>query len=634
MANNKLEYYSDLADKQARQLTSSYSDWIGFLETAGRIYKYPFNEQVLIYAQRPDAVACAAYEIWNKPMNRYVKRGSKGIALIDDTGIRPYLKYVFDYSDTAPGRENAKRPFFWEVNENNKDEIINYLKKIDDVSEDNLENVISDLANGLAARYYNDNISDILNSVEGNRLEETGENNIRETFQNALSASLKYCVMKRCNLDAEPYLTEKDFEPILNFNSASSIYALGSAVSELSEQILRDIEITVKRYERNKSAERSEQDYGNDLSAERGLSDTEYNSERSNGGHREVRNDEEELSERTQEDNIQHSVSSGEAVSASFGDRQSGGQPIGTDDERNDGTISAARQGNESNSLDGTHELSESGSGRSDNQGTDIQLNDNRITNSDEEHFNDEDKYGQPIFQSIVIKVFPTEKEQQESIAERELSETSASVEITQEDIDNALINWNGNAESRNAVYNYMIENGRSKEAAVFLRNEYGGDLPDFTVEKDGAESVKLTWAKVQLRIGQLIADGHFTIENEQIIDDISADKVEQSDNEVTSNTEIENFVDETVSNVEIVKSDIIIKPNNFHITDDDLGVGGAKTKYKNNVEAIKTLKAVESENRLQRPKNKKFYHVLSAGEDFLKSLTVKTKAGAVNTAN
>ncbi len=505
---NKFEYYSDLADRQSRQLTDSYENWTNFLKTAGRIYKYPFSEQVLIYAQRPDITACAPIKIWNKPMNQYVKRGSKGIALIDDTGTRPHLKYVFDYNDTAGGK-NSKKPYFWKMEDEHNADVLSSLSKfeIKTNEKDSLENVILGLAKTLAARYYNDNKQDILFSAEGSLLEESDEYNIGLAFRETLAASLAYCVMSRCNMDADSYMDKKDFKAILLFDSSSNIYTLGEAVSKLSEQLLRDIEITIKKYEKNKLSERSD-NYGNELSSERGLSDTEYNSERNDGGYREIRNAEEEIPQRTEGNIIHDNAPSGETLSSPFGDRQDSEQATGTNDRGNDETVTAAGQGNESNGLGGSYELTESGGGRSDIQGTDIHLNNNQDIDIADDKIDIDDNINSSSDDIVIVPLFPTEKEQREKII---------STVISQEDIDNALIYWNGDTESRNKVFEYMKENGRSRATAIFLQNEYGFNLSCFIVEKDGAEPIKLSWQKVQLRIGQLIENGSFTPEKEDI---------------------------------------------------------------------------------------------------------------------
>ena len=607
LLTNKFEYYSDLADKQSRQITDSYENWTKFLKTAGRIYKYPFSEQVLIYAQRPSVTACAPIEIWNKPMNRYVKRGSKGIALIDDTSTKPRLKYVFDYNDTAGGK-NAKKPFFWKMENEHEAVVLKSLLKfkINTDSKDSLKNIIFDLAKNLAVRYYDDNRQDILFSAEGSFLEELDDYNIGLVFRETLALSLAYCVMSRCNIDVDLYIDKEDFKPIFNFNSSLSIYTLGEAVSELSEQVLRDIERTVKEYEKNKFSERSD-NYENELSAERGLSNTEYNSERNDGRYREIWNDEERLSQRTQENNIYDNASSGETLSSPFGDRQNSEQMAGTDDRGNDETVTAAGQGRKSNGLGSSYELAESGGGRSDIQGTDIHLNDNQDINIVDNETDSNDNINSSLGDIVIIPLFPTEKEQREKII---------STVISQEDIDNALIYWNGDTKSKNKVYEYMKENGRSRATAVFLQNEYGFNLSCFIVEKEGTEPVKLSWQKVQLRIGQLIENGSFTPEKEDILiteterlsDEIQSIETEKPSNEIESTAEIEKPINEITYSetlieennlVKPIKNPITDKPTNFIIKDDNLGEVGAKTKFKNNIEAIKTLQFIEFENRL-----------------------------------
>ncbi len=258
---SKYQFYSELADSQARQVTSTMNSWTGFLSTAGRLYKYPFEEQLMIHAQRPDAVACAPLETWNTPMNRYVRRGSKGIALIDNTSDKPRLKYVFDYSDTEDGRHNARRPKFWELTPEYESVVVEALQKQygtnDFSSTDNFSDYIFGLARELSARYYGDNRDDVEYSVEGSFLEEYDEYNVRTAFLEALTVSTAYTLMTRCGVDPSEYIGDEDFQPVFDFNSPRSVYTLGKAVSILSEEVLREIEVTIKSHERQTAAERT-----------------------------------------------------------------------------------------------------------------------------------------------------------------------------------------------------------------------------------------------------------------------------------------------------------------------------------------------------------------------------------------
>lgn len=361
---NKLVYYSELADKYTKEL-SRKENWIDFLKIIGQMYKYPFDEQILISAQRPDTKACAKIEIWNNPMNRRVKRGSKGIALVDNTGIKPCLKYVFAYEDTMPEKLNAHEPFIWKMKKEHEPDIIQMFKAhysdLNDTTDD-MGTIISSIAQTLSMRYYKNNSKDIINEQSAN-------------FSKALTISLTYSILLRCGIDTEKYINKEDFSIISDFNTVSSIQTLGIAVSQLSEQILREIEVTVKKYERNKLSERSEAIYGLNLQAKGRLSDPEYNIAGNDGIHRQIRGIEKKLSERTQGDTVLHNDSAREIVSPSIGDRQDSEQPSGTDDTRNDKTITTTEQRDESNGLGGSYEQPESGSRGNHSERTDLQLN-------------------------------------------------------------------------------------------------------------------------------------------------------------------------------------------------------------------------------------------------------------------
>jgi len=284
---SKLELYSELADRQARQITGSRESWTGFLDTAGRLYKYPYDEQLMIYAQRPDATACAPLEMWNKPMNRFVKRGSKGIAIIDTNGERPRLRYVFDVADTIGGRQQARKPYVWELKPEHERAVIEAIDRAYNIDSfmgwdsfngraligHGIGDVIFGLAHELSARYYEDHQDDIGNSVEDSFLENYGEQDVKSAFRDALTVSAAYCIMSRCGINASEYLDDEDFLPIFDFNTTESVNALGRAVSNVSEEVLRNIEITIKNYERVHTAERSETHERTDIQQERQLPD-------------------------------------------------------------------------------------------------------------------------------------------------------------------------------------------------------------------------------------------------------------------------------------------------------------------------------------------------------------------------
>ena len=246
----KAEQYAQMADQVARQLTGSWQEWAGFLTTAARLYKYPFHEQMMIYAQRPDATACAEYDLWNNRMGRYVRRGSKGIALVDDSGDRPRLRYVFDISDTGT-REHSRTPWLWTMNEEHAAPVMAMLESSYGVGGEELPQQLADVAAGLAEEYWTDHRQDILYIVDGSFLEEYDEYNIEVQFKSAATVSITYALMSRCGLEPEQYFSHEDFMAIFDFNTPATVGALGTAVSQINQQVLRQVGVTIQNYENN-----------------------------------------------------------------------------------------------------------------------------------------------------------------------------------------------------------------------------------------------------------------------------------------------------------------------------------------------------------------------------------------------
>ena len=277
----KYEFYAQMADHAAVQLTSSFGAWTAFLQTAARLYKYPYLDQLMIYAQRPDATACAAYDLWNKRMGRYVKRGARGIALMDDSGDRPALRYVFDVSDTGTRRE-SRAPWLWTLEEPHLPVVATALEQSYEIPGDGgLVEQLEIIAATLSAQYWNDHREDVLDIVDGSLLAAYDDDTIGVQFRTAATISVAYTLLSRCGLAPEEVLHHEDFMSIFDFNTPATIGALGTAVSQLSEQVLRQIERTVKHYEREQIAERSVS-HGEqpDLHTERGLSDSQPAAER------------------------------------------------------------------------------------------------------------------------------------------------------------------------------------------------------------------------------------------------------------------------------------------------------------------------------------------------------------------
>jgi len=329
----KAEMYAQMAEKVAVQLTGSWQEWAGFLTTGARLYKYPYHEQLMIYAQRPDATACAEYDLWNDRMGRYVRRGSKGIALVDDSGDRPRLRYVFDISDTGT-REHSRTPWLWTLNEEHTAPVMAMLERNYDVSGGDLAQQLADVAAKLAEEYWADHRRDILPIVDGSFLEEYDEYNIEVQFKSAATVSITYALMSRCGLEPEQYFSHEDFMPIFDFNTPAVIGALGTAISQANQQVLRQIGVTIQNYERAKSAERSAT-HGEqpDLHSERGLPDSRPAPERAAAeAPGQVRQDAQSVPEAAPAHPLQPAADDREAVPAPSGDRRDGTEPSGTDD--------------------------------------------------------------------------------------------------------------------------------------------------------------------------------------------------------------------------------------------------------------------------------------------------------------
>ena len=254
---SNLEFYSAMASYTATHLTDSWQRWTAFLTTASRLYKYPFHEQLMIFAQRPDATACAEYDLWNDTMRRYVRRGSKGIALVDNSREKPRLRYVFDISDTGL-RKNSRHPFLWELRPEHEAAVAQALAEwFGAPPENNLAEQLESIAAQLVSEYWVEHKRDILDIVDGSFLEGYDEFNIGVQFRNAATVSITYSLLSRCGLEPEGYFDHEDFLSIFDFNTPEAVAALGTAVSQINQQVLRQIGITIQNYERAKFAERS-----------------------------------------------------------------------------------------------------------------------------------------------------------------------------------------------------------------------------------------------------------------------------------------------------------------------------------------------------------------------------------------
>ena len=458
---NKLQAYAEQAERTARQITGSHLAWTAFLTTAARLYKYPYNEQLMIYMQRPEATACAEYDFWNEKMGRYVRRGSTGIALIDATGYKPRLKYVFDVSDTG-GKENARRVNLWELKDAHTDSVSAMLERNYSVSGKNgLAEQFESVASQLAAEYWRDHSRDILGIVADSYLEEYDDYNIEVAFKNAAAVSITYSLMSRCGMQPEDHFEHEDFFSIFDFNTPRTVAALGTAVSEINEQVLRQIEVTIRNYEREHSAERTaEHGEQPDLHDERRLHDSRPEDRGAGAAPRQVRTDAPEVPEGASPHSLESNDLGGNPVPAPAGDR-AGVQPeIGADDAGvgggggSDGSAESPRP----DEMGGPDEHLQGAGGGSDSRGADL-----RIT----EH---PTRGGQLSF-------FPTEAEQITAIEEAESAQAPFAFSVSQEQLDHVL-RLGGNEDDTRMVIAAAFQKQKSTEdiAALLQSTFHGGN--------------------------------------------------------------------------------------------------------------------------------------------------------------
>ncbi len=377
--STKLQFYSAFAERTARQITGSYRSWTAFLATAARLYKYPYNEQLMIYAQRPNATACAEYDFWKDRMGRYVQRGSTGIALIDTSGYRPRLRYVFDVADTAP-RDAARSFTLWEMRAEHEAAVSSMLEETYDIPQDG--GIIAQferVADKLALEYWSEQKRDICDIVADSFLNGYDEDNIRMAFKTAASTSITYALMTRCGFSPDGYFEPEDFMPVFDFNTPAAVSVLGTAVSEISQRVLRQIEITVKRHERERRAERTEE-HGEqpDLQDQRRISDPrpEPAREPAEPAARQIRTDAPDVSPGASPDSLESDDPDGNAVSAPARDRRSGEPEVGADDAGAD-EIGRSDGGNESQrpiDVGGTDEHLQGAGRGSDPRGADLRI--------------------------------------------------------------------------------------------------------------------------------------------------------------------------------------------------------------------------------------------------------------------
>ena len=498
----KAEFYRQMAEQVSTRLVGSWKEWTAFLTTAARLYKYPFHEQMMIYAQRPDATACAEYDLWNEKMGRYVRRGSKGIALVDDSGDRPRLRYVFDISDTGT-REHSRTPWLWQLEEQHIGPVSAMLERSYGVVGDDLAQQLTDVAGKLASEYWDEHQQDFRYIVDGSFLEEYDDLNIEVQFKSAATVSIAYALMSRCGLDTEQYFQHEDFMPIFDFNTPATVGALGAAVSQMNQQVLRQIGVTIQNYEREQLAERSNHhEEQPDLHAERGLPDSRPEPERTAGeAPGQVRAAAESVSEGTPAPDLQPAAADREAVPAPHRDRRDGEQPSGADDAPAGGV--GGRDGGaespRSDALGGPDEHLQ-GPGRGDSDGG--------------------------AYQQLTLNLFLSEAEQIQRIDEAENVQTSSAFSFAQTDIDHVLRLGGNTDRQRERIVAAFEKQKSTAEIAAYLQNLYtgGNGIGSITVwyAEDGihlshGKSARydksaqvISWESAAERIGQLLQTGQF----------------------------------------------------------------------------------------------------------------------------
>ena len=464
---SKYQEYRQMAGTAERQLTSSYKSWTQFLRTAARLYKYPYNEQVMIHAQRPDATACAEYDFWNKKMGRFVRRGSTGIALIDTSGQKPQLRYVFDVADTGE-REHSRPVHLWQFRAEHEDAIAATLERSYDVSGSNgIVEQMESAAAQLVKEYWVDNKRDILYNIDDSYLDGYDEFNTEVQFRNAAKASITYMLMSRCGLEPEAYMEPEDFMPVFDFNTPAAVAALGTAVSEISQQVLRQIEVAIRNYER----ERSQKNDRIDLHEERRLPDSRPEAERGAGEQApgQVRDAAEDVPSGASPHPLEPDDPVRDAVSAPAGDRRDGAPEAGTDDAGADavGGRDGSAESQRPIDVGGADEQLQGTGGRDHSERAGVQL-----TNDAPEA-----EPAQPTA-AYQMSLFPTEAEQIAYIDTAESANdapSAISAFISQDDIDH-ILRTGGNADkARMKIAAEFSKQKPVEDRAAFLKSLYYG---------------------------------------------------------------------------------------------------------------------------------------------------------------
>ena len=446
---SKTEEYLALAQRTANGLTRYWESWTDYLTTASRLYKYPFADQLMIYAQRPDATACADFDIWNNRMNRYVRRGAKGIALLDESSGFPRLHYVFDVSDTGV-RRNSRDPEVWQFNDDLKQPVSEMLSKTYGISGERVSQQLADVAGKLVADYWDNNGGDIRAIVDGSLLMDYDEAGVEMQFKSAAAISVTYTLLERCGFEPAGWFDKDDFQAVYNFSTPDSVYALGAAVSDMSREVLRQIERTVKTTIRRRNNERSQHEYEqqSELHADRGLSSPEPDPASAEDPAGQVRQAAPDVLERPSPGAVQHDAPEREPVPAPDGGGADGREPDAADHAGTAEAEPGSEQGAASDGVGAAHEQSESTGRGTGAERTDLQL-------------------------SFFDAHIPTEAKQIESIDQAESEKSPSAFVLSQAEIENALRRGSNVEGSKLRIWKiYQLQPDRKLRAKA-LANEY-----------------------------------------------------------------------------------------------------------------------------------------------------------------
>ena len=508
---NKTEEYLALAQRTANGLTRYWESWTDYLTTASRLYKYPFADQLMIYAQRPDATACADYDIWNNRMNRYVRRGSKGIALLDESSGYPRLHYVFDVSDTGV-RRNSRDPDLWQYNDDLKQPVSDALTAAYGISHERVSQQLADIAGKLVADYWDNNSEDIRAIVDGSFLMDYDSAGLEMQFKSAAAISITYTLLERCGFEPDGYFDKDSFQAIYNFSTPDTVYTLGAAVSDISREVLRTVERAVKTTIRRRNNERSQHEYEqqSELHADRGLSSPEPDPASAKDPAGQVRQDAPELSETAAPGAVPHDAPEREPVPDSDRTGADRSSNEGADDSRSAGEEPGTGQREEPDSVGAAHEQP-AGAGRgSDSDGTDLQL-------------------------SLLDAVIPIEAQQIEHIDRAESEKSPSAFVLSQAEIENELRkHGSGFQDGKQRIIELYQTQPNRKLRAKALAHEYGigGHSHNFLdgssgfVNHDGKglefdhypdhQKFTLSWTQVEKYIDLMIQSDRYLTDKEK----------------------------------------------------------------------------------------------------------------------